>query len=147
MLQIRSKGRWTPVHLRPTTQPPRPEGNVSVLQPHERSPSSCPHVAAPPCYRAETIGDLFVQNRVIESRATLDVIPIETAYSRNHDIDRAFTQATFIRACTCWAMTNAARPLNEMNQVIRPDAAPVYLLSLQKTEVATYSWTGSTKSH
>lgn len=57
---------------------------------------------------AEAIGDLLVQNPVIESRATLNVIAIETAHSRNHDIDRAFTQATFIRACTSWAMTNAA---------------------------------------
>ena len=86
---------------------------------------------------AEAIGDLFVENRVIELRATLNVIAIETAHCRNDDIDRAFTQAVFIRSCTICTMTNAAQPLNEMNQVIRLDAAPVDLLSLQKTEVAT----------
>ena len=43
------------------------------------------------------------------------LISSQTAHSRNHDIDRAFTQATFIRARTSWAMTNAAYQLNEMN--------------------------------
>jgi hypothetical protein len=39
--------------------------------------------------------------------------------------------------CTICTMTNAAQPLNEMNQVIRLDAAPLDLFSLEKTEVAT----------
>jgi len=74
---------------------------------------------------AEAIGDLFVENRVIALRATLNVIAIETAHSRNDVIDRAFTQATFIRACTIWTMTNAAQPLNEADQVIGANVAPV----------------------
>ena len=45
---------------------------------------------------AEAFGDLFVENWVIELRATLNVIAIEIAHCRNDDIDRAFTQITLM---------------------------------------------------
>ncbi len=73
---------------------------------------------------AETIGDLFVENRVIELRATLDVIPIETAHRSNDGVDCLLTQAAFIRSRTTHAVAETAQPLNEMNQVIRFDTAP-----------------------
>jgi hypothetical protein len=45
---------------------------------------------------AEAIRNLFVKNRVLELRATLDVIAIEAAYSGQDGVDRALTQVTLI---------------------------------------------------
>jgi hypothetical protein len=41
---------------------------------------------------AEAIRDLFVQNRVLELCATLNVIAVEAAYGRHDRVDRALTQ-------------------------------------------------------
>ena len=45
---------------------------------------------------AEAIRNLFVEDRVLELCATLNVITIEAAYSGHDDVDRAFTQIAFI---------------------------------------------------
>ena len=77
---------------------------------------------------AEAIRDLFVENRVLELRATLDVIPIEAADSDHDCVDRALTQMAFFPSCSI------SKPLNEAHQIVWRDAAPVDLLAFEENE-------------
>ena len=77
---------------------------------------------------AEAIRDLFVENRVLELRATLDVIPIEAADSGHDCVDRALTQIAFFPSCSI------PKPLNEAHQIVWRDPAPVDLLAFEENE-------------
>src|SRR5258705_6010035 len=77
---------------------------------------------------AEALRDLFVEDRVLELCATLDVIPIEAAYSGHDRVDTALTQVAFIPS------GSISQPLNEVNQIVWPHPTPIDLLALQKNE-------------
>ncbi len=75
---------------------------------------------------AEALRDLFVEDRVLELCATLDVIPIEAAYSGHDRVDSALTQVAFIPS------GSISQPLNEVNQIVWPHPKPIDLLALQE---------------